>query len=107
MNGIDAPEKKQRYGQVSKNTLVGLIYRKDVKVEMEGRDKYKRYIGKVFLKKKDINLEMIKLGLAWHYKKYSTDPEYADSEKTAKKNKLGLWKEANLIAPWDFRNKLD
>ncbi|TGK26079.1 thermonuclease family protein [Leptospira stimsonii] len=105
MSGIDSPEKKQFYGQESNNFLAGLIYRRQVTVEMEGRDKYKRYLGKVYLKEKDINLEMIKSGFAWHYKKYSTNSGYSDSEKLAQENKLGLWNYENPIAPWNYRKK--
>jgi Staphylococcal nuclease homologue. len=46
---------------------------------------------------------MIKAGMAWHSKKYSSDKEYADSETQARRKKIGLWIDANPIAPWDWR----
>jgi len=46
---------------------------------------------------------MIKLGMAWHFKKYSSDPLYAQFEITARKNKIGLWQDANAVAPWEWR----
>jgi len=42
---------------------------------------------------------MIKQGMAWHFKKYSSDPLYAQLEVTARKNKIGLWQEADAVTP--------
>ena len=53
----------------------------------------------------NINKELVKNGLAWHFKKYSSDVEYAKLERQARKSKVGLWKEKNPIAPWDWRKK--
>ena len=46
---------------------------------------------------------MIKQGMAWHFKKYSTDPLYASLEIAARKNKTGLWQDANPTPPWEWR----
>ena len=37
-----------------------------------------RIIGKVLLDNKDINLERVKRGLAWHYKQYELEQDVAD-----------------------------
>ena len=41
----------------------------------------------------DLNKELLKAGLAWHYKQYSSDPELAKLEFEARAKKVGLWKE--------------
>ncbi len=46
---------------------------------------------------------MIANGYAWHYKKYSTNQLLAKAEINARKNKIGIWKNANAVAPWNFR----
>lgn len=46
---------------------------------------------------------MIKQGMAWHYKKYSSDPVYAKLESEARNNRVGLWQDKNPIAPWLWR----
>jgi endonuclease YncB( thermonuclease family) len=53
---------------------------------------------------KDVSAEMLKAGMAWHYKKYDATPEYENYENEARKARLGLWVDNNPIVPWDFRN---
>lgn len=67
-------------------------------------DRYKRLIAVVINSRKQaVNQEMIKKGMAWHYKKYSTDPLYAQLEIEARRNKVGLWKDAKPTPPWEWR----
>jgi micrococcal nuclease len=103
MNGIDCPERKQDYYQVCKDALSGYIFGKKVHLITHGKDRYTRTIADVFYKKENINLAMIKNGFAWHYKKYSSDPEMAKAEINARAAKIGLWQMNNAIAPWNFR----
>ena len=107
--GIDAPELKQNFGFKSKQELSGLIDKKWVKILSNSEDRYKRVLGKVIYKNIDINLSLIKLGMAWHYKKYKKNQskkdqvEYAYNEKFAIESQIGLWRDNNSIAPWDWR----
>ncbi|WP_421946230.1 thermonuclease family protein [Pedobacter sp.] len=55
------------------------------------------------INKQNVNQEMVKLGMAWHFKKYSSDVTYAALENNARRNRIGLWKEPNPIAPWEWR----
>lgn len=68
LNGIDAPENGQPYGDKSKEYLSGLIAGKEVAVEIKGKDQYKRILGVVYLGDTNINAEMIRAGYAWNYK---------------------------------------
>ena len=109
--GIDAPEIKQAFGEESKMILAGLIEKQNVIVVGDDKDRYGRLIGKVLLDDRDINLEMIKAGAAWHYKKYQADQLeedrilYSSQEQLAQKTKRGLWKEGDPLAPWQWRAK--
>ena len=111
LQGIDAPEKSQPFGQKSKQSLSQLVHSKMVTVEFEKKDKYGRTVGKVLLNDTDVCLEQIKLGMAWHYKKYAseqpkTDREiYAQAEQLAKSQAIGLWRDKNPMPPWDFRQQ--
>ena len=111
LSGIDAPEKKQAFGNKSKQALADLIDGKTVTVEYNKLDRYQRVVGKITFNGQDVNLRQIKLGLAWHYKKYEKEQDvedrsiYADAEYLAQRNKTGLWSDENPIAPWDFRKK--
>ena len=86
-----------------------MVFRKTVAVEYNKRDKYNRIVGKVLMDRNDINIEQIKRGLAWHYKKYEKEQEladrsiYANEEYIARRDKRGLWAESKPIPPWDFR----
>lgn len=71
--GIDAPEKKQPFGQASKKSLSYLVYDKTVQVEWYKKDRYNRLVGKVIVNNLDANLEQVKRGLAWHYTKYQNE----------------------------------
>lgn len=101
---IDAPEKNQAFGQASKQSLSDMIFGKDVRVEVETKDKYGRTVGQIIYNGKDINLEQIKRGMAWFYVKYGSDQIYASSEAKAKAGRIGLWSEPGAIPPWEFRH---
>ena len=104
LDGIDAPEKKQAFGNKAKQYLSSMIWGTPVTVKVLKKDRYGRSIGKVSTSKvKDVNLEMIKAGYAWHYKEYNKEKSYASAEINARKRKLGLWQDRNPIKPQDFR----
>ncbi|MFV7791277.1 thermonuclease family protein [Aliarcobacter lanthieri] len=103
LNDIDAPEKKQAFGNKSKDNLAKYIASKTVKVEYKTKDKYKRILGTIYYNNIDINLQQVKDGYAWVYKKYSKNQDYYNAEKLARENKKGLWNDKSPIAPWEFR----
>ncbi len=99
--GIDAPEKKQGYGQRSKQFLASLIAGQVIEVEPKGKDRYKRTLGIIQYKGQDINAQIVLSGYAWAYVKYSRI--YVDQESAARKNKRGLWQSSNPTPPWEWR----
>ncbi|WP_298040031.1 thermonuclease family protein [uncultured Campylobacter sp.] len=101
--GIDAPEKKQDYGQRSRQFLASLIAGQVVEVEPNGKDRYKRTLGIIHHKGQDINAQMVLNGYAWVYVKYSRI--YVDQEKTAREKKLGLWQSSDPTPPWQLRKR--
>ena len=111
LSGIDAPEKKQAFGQVSKQNLSSLVFGKTVTIDTRKLDRYQREIGKVVVDGRDANLAQVEAGLAWHYKQYARDQApadrlaYSDAESLARAAQKGLWREATAIPPWDFRHQ--
>ena len=103
LQGIDAPEKKQAFGNASRKFLSGLVANREVRVTYVKRDRYGRILGTVFVDGRDINLEMLKAGMAWHYKKYDSTPAYAQAESEARAAKRGLWQDKSSIEPESFR----
>lgn len=109
LTGIDAPERRQAFGNVAKESLAEQVAGQSVAVEWDKVDRYGRKVGKVLLGGLDSNLVQVKRGLAWHYKKYEREQSpadrqsYAAAEAEARAAKLGLWRDAAPLPPWDFR----
>lgn len=109
LSGIDAPEKGQPFGNRAKESLSEMVFEKQVVVESNKEDRYRRKVGKVQREGTDVNLEQVKRGMAWHYTAYAkeqapSDREvYANAEAEAKTQRRGLWRETTPSAPWEFR----
>jgi len=103
---IDAPERGQPYRDRSRQALSGLIFKKYISVEVQVVDRYGRYVGRPFVEDNDISAEMIRIGAAWVYRRYSKDDALFELERIARADKVGLWRlnEYERVAPWDWRN---
>lgn len=106
--GIDAPEKEQAFGPAARQKLSLLVFSKMVVVKYAKMDRSGRPLGKVTLGAVDVNLEMLKAGLAWYYPNDKDLPEsdrplYAGAEREAKAANRGLWKDEAPLPPWEFR----
>ena len=119
--GIDAPEKKQAFGQRSKESMSYLVFGKDVVVVADKHDRYGRLVGKVMVadpscrarscpKTLDAGLAQITGGMAWWYRQYAREQPVEDArayefaEKEARARHAGLWRDTEPMAPWDWRH---
>lgn len=101
---IDCPEKDQPFGTKAKQFTSVQIYRKQIKYIVTDVDRYSRSIAKIYYDdNKYLSAELIKNGLAWHYKRYSTSKELANFENSARFQKVGLWYDKSPIEPWEWR----
>ncbi len=105
-DGIDCPEKDQPYGTEARKYLER-YWGKRCKVVWTKKDRYGRVLGTLWVDSVNVNLELVRNGLASHYKKYSKDTTLAQAEVDAKAKKLGLWADDKAIAPWVWREKSD
>jgi len=111
LEGIDAPESHQAFGTQSKKNLSEMAFGKDVTIVYEKTDQYGRLVGKILLDGKDVNLEQVKAGMAWHYKEYQKEqtPEdrelYARAEDRAHQARRGLWLDQEPVDPSEFRRE--
>ena len=103
LSDIDTPERKQPYGMRAKQALAEMTFGKTISVFTTSRDRYGRVIGHVTAEGVDINAELVRLGYAWVYRRYSNDPALLCLEKSARAEKLGLWAESSPIPPWEWR----
>lgn len=109
LQAVDAPEKGQEHWRASKQHLAGRVFSQQVTVEYSKADRYGRIVGRVLRDGEDINLELLRVGAAWLYRKYSRElparmqSDYAAAEMSARKEKQGLWRYASPAPPWEWR----
>ena len=107
--GIDAPERRQPFGNRSRLHLGALVFGRQVTAECPKKDRYKRAVCRLEVEGVDANLAQIEAGMAWHYKAYSREQSpadrwrYAKAEDRAREARQGLWTDRAPVAPWDFR----
>lgn len=100
---IDAPEKKQAFGNRSKESLSDLCFGKTATLIEKGKDRYGRTLARVTCAGTDANAEQVRRGLAWAYTKYLTDPQIKAIEEEARAARLGLWRDEKPVPPWEWR----
>jgi endonuclease YncB( thermonuclease family) len=121
--GIDAPEKGQPFAERSKQSLRRMVMGRLARIEWDEQDRYGRLVGKAWVTPAGINCTrepcpktldagraQITVGLAWHYLGRHQGEEdslaYEFDETEARARRVGLWSEADPIAPWDWRHAL-
>lgn len=102
---IDCPEKGQPFGSKAKLYVSDLCFGKYITLIHKNKyDRNKRLVSEIILGDgTNLNKELVKNGLAWHFKKYSNDSEYAELETIARQERVGLWYDNGPIAPWEWR----
>jgi endonuclease YncB( thermonuclease family) len=101
--GIDCPELNQPFGEVARDFMTQYLS-DTITIVKRDIDKYGRTIAEVFYKDTSLSFKLINTGLAWHYKKYSSDTTMSSAELVAMNNGVGLWSDTLRIAPWDWRS---
>jgi endonuclease YncB( thermonuclease family) len=101
--GIDAPEMGQAFGRVARDRLRELALRRQVVVQVQGRDRYARDIATLEAGGRDLARVLVAEGLAWHFTRYSDDPALAAAEAEARAAGRGLWADPEPVAPWEWR----
>lgn len=104
---IDCPEKGQPYGNNAKQFTAKLVFDQRVQIKViKEHDQYGRVVAEVILADgRNLGHELVKAGLAWHYKQFSKSIELENLENDARINKRGLWQDANPEPPWEYRKK--
>lgn len=111
LSGIDAPEKGQAFGHVSQVHLSSLCFDRLVTAVCPKVDRFGRAVCTVWADGIDVSLSQIRVGLAWHFKRYAAEQpaaereSYAAAEVEARRAGLGLWQESDPIPPWDWRQQ--
>lgn len=116
--GIDAPETRklvkgvevkpgQPYGEESKAFTEKFLNGKEVRVEIYAMDLYRRILGFVFVDGKNLNLELVKAGLAEVYDGGVYGPykkQLGLAEYSARFQRLNMWSQGSAyMSPREFR----
>lgn len=105
ISAIDAPEKAQDFGNVSRQHLAALCFQKTATITPKGTDRYRRTIADVECQGKDAGQEQVRAGLAWYYVKYGKGYEHLDQiEREARDAGRGMWS-MNATPPWEWRGR--
>lgn len=108
--GIDTPEKKQAFGQRTKQFTADNVAGRTVMITTMDIDRYGRTVALVRPVGADTTLNevLVRLGYAWVYRKYCKADFCADwitYEQAAQSSGRGLWSDKDPIPPWEFRRK--
>ena len=104
LDGIDCPELAQAFGKRAKGRTSELAFGKAVRVVGRGRDAYDRELAEVFLPDgRSLNRELVAAGLAWWFRRHSTDRGLEGLEREARAARRGLWADPDPVPPWEFR----
>lgn len=107
--GIDAPEIDQPHGTQARRALAKAVAGETLIVDWHKRDRYDRLVGKLLLDNTDVNLALVRSGYAWWYRAYAGEQTardrrlYEAAEQMARRERVGLWRDPQPIAPWDWR----
>lgn len=101
---VDCPESGQAFGKNAKQFTSNAVFGKEITFEKTDEDRWGRTIAKVYYDSElYLSAEIIKAGMGWWYYRYSDDESLGELETQARANKIGLWQDANPIAPWEYR----
>ena len=104
LQGVDAPEKRQAYGERARRFAADLSFDRTVVVRATGRDRNGRLLGEVVLPDgRSLNQELVRAGYAWWFRKYSRDVRLARLEEEARQGRRGLWADQAPEPPWEIR----
>ncbi len=105
IDGIDAPELCQSYGETARAVLVGRVLGQQVQVRVRRHDDYGRALARLNLRGEDLGAWLVGQGHAWSYRYRGQPGPYADQEARARARRLGLFRQAGAERPYAFRRR--
>ena len=103
LQGIDAPELYQVWGQQASAALNARVLNQRVQVQTRSKDDYNRTLGNIGFRGEDISAWMVSQGHAWSYRHRRSNGPYAEEERAAKIARRGLFADPAAEEPRNFR----
>lgn len=107
---IDAPERRQAYGQRSRQSLAQLCFRQTAAITPVDEDRYGRTVAQVTCQGRDVSAAQVRAGMAWAYTSYAgryprLASEVETLERQARASRQGLWAQPRPQPPWQYRHR--
>jgi endonuclease YncB( thermonuclease family) len=108
---IDAPEKRQPWGQAARQALAEQSWRRSATAQCRKRDRYGREVCTLSVDGADLGMALLRAGFAWHYLDYLREQTreqaqaYAEAQMAAREAGRGLWADAEPTPPWAWRRE--
>lgn len=107
--GVDCPETDQPGGKEAARFVRNWVkLNPDLRLLREGTDHYGRAVGRLLSGKRCLSEDLVRAGHAWVYGPYCRFPDrvrWAGLERRARRARLGLWRDPNPVAPWEWRRR--
>ena len=118
VQGIDAPERAQPYGNRARQAFSALVFNRWADLRCGKTDRYQRKVCSVWVapasapdgpRTLDAGMAMVSTGMAWWYRAYAREQspqergQYEFAEGEARGRRVGLWADAEPVPPWDWR----
>lgn len=100
---IDAPEKAQDFGKASRQALLDMVLKKQVRVNSRAIDDYGRVVAELSVDGRSVNEEQVRRGMAWQYSYFHSDKILLALQSEAQAARRGLWAQASPTPPWEWR----
>lgn len=106
--GIDAPERRQDYGNRSRQALASLCHQKDAKITPRTTDRYGRMVADVECQQQDAGAWMVRGGWAMVFDRYASQHRHLyPLQREARAERVGQWALLNEgrepVPPWEWR----
>ena len=106
ISAIDAPEKRQPFGNRSKQALSDLCYMQQASIRQTSRDRYSRIVADVQCQGHDAGQHMVSVGMAWVFDKYAARHRHLYvHQQQAQAARRGLWQDPHAVPPWEWRKR--
>jgi endonuclease YncB( thermonuclease family) len=108
LHGIDAPERRQPYGEAARAFVRKAAMYKEAEVipQPQGKDRYGRIVAVVEVPGGVLQELLLEAGLAWVYPKYCRDcGAWEALQRQARAERAGLWRNEDAAPPWEWRKR--
>jgi endonuclease YncB( thermonuclease family) len=107
LQGVDAPERKQPFGEASREYATQISLYKRVTINPKNRDRYGRTVAIVDIDGVGVLQEMLlDNGMVWVYPQYCRDCRtWEVRQHKARESGKGLWTDKAATPPWEWRKR--